>query len=268
MHSGARRWSHPPHLAPRVRRQIRSPLLAPRARRQIRPPLLTLEARRQGRSPPLTPQARRLIHPPLLVLRMGRWFSLPPLSSRTHFLPHEMGRVPAWMRGYLSVYPDSPGHPTRCQQLPILLLPHRHLHHCWFPPCAPTRTASAASFSLVLLRLMLPLSHGTVGHCHGRILRQRSQKIHKDELLRLVPLSQYQRQEVGSLIKKEARGKKTYENNVSWLRLHLHWGMPRHRIYKIKDSVGVVPRRLHRLLDALRHFRGVECSLGERRPIE
>ena len=44
--------------------------------------------------------------------------------------------------------------------------------------------------------------------------------------------------------------------------------MPRHRKYKIKDSVGVVSWRLHHLLDALRHFKGGERSLGELHPIE
>ena len=57
---------------------------------------------------------------------------------------------------------------------------------------------------LILLRLPLSLGLGAVGRRHGRVLRQRSRVICKDEFLRLVPLSQYQHQEVGSSIKKEA----------------------------------------------------------------
>ena len=67
---------------------------------------------------------------------------------------------------------------------------------------------------LELLRLPLPLGHGMVGHCHELVLRQRSQAIHKDKFLRLVPLSQCQHQRVGSSIKKEAQEKRTYEVNV------------------------------------------------------
>ena len=42
----------------------------------------------------------------------------------------------------------------------------------------------------------------------------------------------------------------------------------RHRIHKVKDGAGIVPRRLHCLLDALRYFGGGELSLSEHRPIE
>jgi len=79
-------------------------------------------------------------------------------------------------------------------------------------------------------------------------------------------LSQCQHQGVRSLIKKEARGKRTYEVNVP--RFRPHWRVPRHRIHEIKNDTGIVLRRLHRLLDALRHFGGGERFIGKRRPIE
>ena len=75
---------------------------------------------------------------------------------------------------------------------------------------------------LVLLCLLLPLGHGAIRHRHERVLRQWGLAIHKDESLLLVPLSQYQHQEVGSSIKKEARGKKTYEDDVP--QFQPHWG--------------------------------------------
>ena len=67
----------------------------------------------------------------------------------------------------------------------------------------------------------------------------------------------------GNSSKKGVRRRKTYEVNKP--RFRPHWGMPRHREHKIKDDASGVLRRLHCLLDALRHFRGRERFADKRR---